>query len=282
MVKYDCFLPYERDYCVHRSCRADSRFSYRLYVPPAAFDDRVRVRLIVCVHGTGRQIETTLQHWAKFGQHHHCVILCPLFPAGVRGDRNVHGYKYIKEGDIRYDLVLLAMIEEISQFYGFDFDKFMLCGFSGGGHFSHRFLLLHPSKLIACSIGAPGSVTLIDEEQPWWLGIGDVETLFGIRLDYDALRQLVIHMAVGSEDLETWEIIHKPDSPYYLPGANDAGKTRPSRLQTLKHSFEAAGLNCVMEIMQGVAHDEMCYLKRAQIFFAQILELEVGKNRYMI
>jgi len=259
--------PYDQGYCFHRACEADPRFSYSLYVPASAFDKKTPPHLIVCIHGTGRQIERTLHNLGEFGRWHNCVILCPLFPAGIQGDRNIHGYKYIREGEIRYDLVLLAMIDEIARFYGFDFAKFMLCGFSGGGHFSHRFLLLHPARLIACSIGAPGSVTLIDEKQSWWLGVGDVASQFGIFIDYAALRQIVIHMAVGSADLETWEITHQPGSPYYRPGANDAGLTRPERLQRLKQSFEAAGLNCTMEIMPGIAHDEAYYINRVQEFF---------------
>ena len=32
----------------------------------------------------------------------------------------------------------------------------------GGGHFTHRFLMLQPKRLWAAAIGAPGSVTLLD------------------------------------------------------------------------------------------------------------------------
>ncbi len=262
--------PYDRGFTVHQSCIADPRFSYSLYVPPSALKRDAKTKLIVSIHGTGRQFEVSLRSLAQFARWNDCIVLCPLFPAGVLGDRNLHGYKYLIEGDIRYDQVLLAMIEEISYRYSLDFPKFMLCGFSGGGHFVHRFLLLHPSRLSACSIGAPGSVTLIDPSKPWWVGTRDVPEIFGIILDEEALRRVPIHMAVGSADLETWEITHSAGSRYYMDGANDAGDTRPERLYALKKSFETAGMRCTLETMIGAAHDEGCYIDRVQQFFAQI------------
>jgi pimeloyl-ACP methyl ester carboxylesterase len=263
--------PYDTSFTVHEACLADPRFSYSLYVPPSALKAGSKTKLIVSIHGTGRQFENTLSSLAEFARWHDCIVLCPLFPAGVLGDRNINGYKYIVENDIRYDLVLIAMVEEIARRYGKDFSKFMLCGFSGGGHFVHRFLLLHPERLSACSIGAPGSVTLIDPARPWWVGTADIPDLFGLSLDIEALQRVPVHMAVGSVDLETWEIVHRPQSRYFMEGANDAGRTRPERLAALKTSFEAVGIACTMELMRGVSHDERHYIQHVQGFFAQIM-----------
>ncbi|MCX8999419.1 alpha/beta hydrolase [Rhizobiaceae bacterium BDR2-2] len=267
----DGMLPYDKGFTVHEACKADARFSYSLYVPPSALEAGSKPRLLVFIHGTGRRFDPALQALASFGRWNNCVIMCPLFPSGVRGDRNLHGYKYIREGDIRYDLVLLAMIDEMSERYAKDFSRFMLCGFSGGGHFAHRFLLLHPDRMSACSIGAPGSVTRLDPERSWWVGIKDVPSIFGITVDLERLRTVPVHMAAGSVDLETWEIMHRPQSAYFMDGANDAGETRPERLQALKTSFEAAGMRCQLEMIPGAAHDENAYLNAAQDFFAQII-----------
>ena len=79
---------------------------------------------------------------------------------GVLGDDNPEGFKYMREGDIRYDRVLLAMVDEVAQKLETRFDRFMMFGFSGGGHFVHRFFYLHPGRLLAASIGSPGAVTL--------------------------------------------------------------------------------------------------------------------------
>lgn len=264
--------PYDKGFTIHEACVSDPRFSYSLYVPDSAVARSARTKLIVAVHGTGRRFEDTLKTLAQFGRWKDCIILCPLFPAGVSGDRNIDGYKYLTEGELRYDRVLISMVEEVARRYQLDFSKFMLCGFSGGGHFAHRFLLLHPDRLSACSIGAPGSVTLIDADKPWWIGTKDVRELFGKSIDLDALKQVPLHLAVGSVDLETWQITHHPDSKYFMPGANDSGRTRPERLTALKNSLESHGIRCRFEMLPGSAHDEHRYFDRVQDFFAQIIE----------
>lgn len=263
--------PYDVGFTVHEACAADPRFSYSLFVPPSALESSVAPKLIVSVHGTGRQFERSLSSLAEFARANNCIVMCPLFSAGVSGDRNLHGYKYLIEGDIRYDLVLLAMIDEIASRYGKDFSKFALSGFSGGGHFVHRFLLLHPTRLSACSIGAPGSVTLIDPTKSWWVGTKNTEEVFGVPVDLPALRQVRVHMAVGDKDLETWEITHRPGGRYWMDGANAAGRTRPERLASLRKSFEDNGIDCAWSLMPGTGHDEIRFVEATKDFFMKVL-----------
>lgn len=258
--------PYDLGITVHAASQADPRFSYSLYVPSSAVEPGSRPQLIVAVHGTGRNFEETLQSLADFARWHNCIVLCPLFPAGVRGDRNLHGYKYLIEGDIRYDKVLIDMIDEVAARYDRDFSRFVLAGFSGGAHFVHRFLLLHPERLLAAAIGAPGSVTLLDQTRRWWVGTADFEALFGKPIALDAIRKVNIHMSVGAVDLETWEINHKPGAAYWMEGANDAGLTRPERLKALKTSFEQHDIPATFNLMNGAAHDERRYYNELKDF----------------
>ena len=99
-------------------------------------------------------------------------------PVGVRGDGARSGYKYMAEGDIRYDRVLLDMVAEVAAKYDQDWSRFAVFGFSGGGHFAHRMAILHPDRLWAACIGAAGSVTLLDPDRDWWVGIRDLEQRF--------------------------------------------------------------------------------------------------------
>lgn len=251
--------------------RSDPRFSWCLYVPPDIHEPGPRPELIVSMHGTGRNVADYRNWFSEFGRWNRCVILAPLFPAGVRGDGDRDGYKYMLDGDIRYDRVVLDMVDEISERYGLSFPRFALWGFSGGGHFTHRFMLLHPQRLWAASIGAPGSVTLLDPERDWWVGTRDMHKLFGIAPDIDAMRQVAVHMVVGGADRETWEITHKPGAKRWMEGANDAGATRPDRLETLKRNFEALGIDVTLEIVPGVSHDGQRIAPRVQDFFARRL-----------
>ena len=257
--------------------RGDARFSYCLYVPPGFAAAATPPELIVAMHGTGRSFLEYRNAFAEFGRWNNCLILAPLFPVGVRGDGNRDGFKYMAEGDIRYDRVLLAMVDEIGEKYGRRFERFALFGYSGGGHFAHRFLMLHPDRLWAASIGAPGSVTLLDPTRDWWVGTRNVEARFGIRIDPDAMAQVPVQMVVGGADLETWEITHREGGRNWMPGANDAGRTRPERLDSLRRSFEAAGVTVRFDLVAGMAHDGLRAVETVKDFFAEILTAKRGQ-----
>ena len=253
------------------AAKADPRFHYCLYVPPKV-GEGAKVDLLVAVHGTGRTSFLDFRDgFAEFGRWNDCAVLCPIFPVGVLGDGNRSGYKYMAEGDIRYDEILLKMLDEVAAKYGQDWSRFAMFGFSGGGHFTHRFAILHPARLWAASIGAPGSVTLLDPNRDWWIGIRNIKQRFGIDFDAAALARVPMQMIVGEADLETWEITHKPGGTYWMDGANDAGRTRPERLQALKASFESAGVDVRFDLVPGVSHDRLKVLDRVKNFVADVL-----------
>ncbi len=237
------------------AARSDPRFSYCTYVPPHIAQAERPMELVVVMHGTGRAFVEYRDAFAEFARWNDCIILCPLFPVGVRGDGDRDAFKHLKEGEIRYDEVLLGMVAELEEKFGCDFSRFALFGYSGGGQFVNRFALLHPERLWGLSIGAPGSVTLLDADKDWWVGTRGMQERYGKALDLDALRRVAVHMVVGKADLETWEITHREGGKYYMPGCNDAGRTRPERLETLKRSFEAAGVKVDLDLVDNVPHD---------------------------
>jgi poly(3-hydroxybutyrate) depolymerase len=253
------------------ACKADPRFSSCLSVPPGFDDDPAGHVLVVVMHGTGRSMETYRDRFAAFAQYRKCVVLAPLFPIGPLGDGNPHGFKVLKEGDIRYDQVLLAMVDEVGAMLGTRFDKFMLFGYSGGGHFVHRFFYLHSDRLHAVSIGAPGAVTLLDDSKDWWVGTRNAQALFGRAVDIDAMRKVAVQLVVGAADIETWEINYAPGSVQYMDGINDTGRTRIERNTTLKRNLEQHGIACRQDIVPNVAHDGTKVLAYVQDFFSTVL-----------
>ena len=250
----------------------DPRFSYALYVPHRFSRlDHSQTRILVSVHGTGRMQALYRELFSEFAEYNNCIILAPLFPANILGDGNMSGYKYIQEGEIRYDRIVLGMIDEVAARYGVSGEKVMMFGFSGGGHFTHRFTILHPDRILAASIGAPGSVTLLDPEKPWWVGVGDCEEKFGITVDKAAFRNLPLHFVVGGADRETWEITFEPGDNYYVEGANDAGRDRGERIRSLAASFEKCGARTRLDILEGVAHDVVPVSQKTREFFYDVL-----------
>jgi hypothetical protein len=258
--------------------KADPRFAYCLYVPPI-ISGGAAPDLVVAMHGTGRDFVGYRDAFAEFGRWNNCIILAPLFPVGVLGDGNRDGFKYMREAGIRYDQALLDIVAEVGERYGQAFDRFALFGYSGGGHFTHRFLMLHPDRLWAACIGAPGSVTLLDPTRDWWVGTRNVQALFGAAIDTAALARVPVQMVVGSADLETWEITHRPGSRHWMPDANHAGNTRPERLASLKASFEAAGVAVRFDQVSNMAHDGMQAVPQVQTFLAEVLgQRRAGRN----
>ena len=75
-------------------------------------------------------------------------------------------------------------------------------------------------------------------------------------MNLEALRELPVHMIAGKADIETWEITHREGGKYYMPGANDAGRTR------IKVRFE---------LLDNVPHNGLACVGQVQEFFADAL-----------
>jgi poly(3-hydroxybutyrate) depolymerase len=242
--------------------QTDQRFSYCLYVPTAHQDETRRLPLVVIMHGTQRTAERYRTMFREFCEEHECVVVAPLFPAGIVEEGDLHGFKRILQHGIRYDNALLDIVDQVQARWRVDGSRFMLHGFSGGGQFAHRFAYLHPDRLSAVSIGAPGRVTRIDAANSWWLGTGDVKERFGIELDLEALRQVPVQMIVGAEDTATWEIAE--------PGIDAGGDTRVERLTTLRDNWEKHGIKVRFDLVEGMAHSGSTAIPHAQNFFADV------------
>ncbi len=252
------------------SSKSDPRIAYCLFVPPPSASGK-KPGLVVTIHGTGRNFMEYRDAFSAFGAANNMVVLAPLFPAGLRGDGNIDGYKYLIEDDIRYDLELLSLIDAVAEDTGCRADQFMIFGFSGGAHFVHRFLLVHPSRVSAAAIGAPGQVTLLDPEADWWVGVRDMQAQFGHPMDLDALRKVPVHLVIGGDDTETWEITHAPNSRYWRAEAARSGANRLERIKSLQRSLEAEGVKVRLDVIPGVKHESKAAMPLVQDFFASVL-----------
>jgi dienelactone hydrolase len=256
------------------AAQADQRASYCLYVPTSYEDDAAEpYPVVVAMHGTLRTFQAYRDGFADFAEANRAVVLAPLFPAGVGRAGDPDGYKFIEFEGIRYDELLLAILDEVAALYRLDVERVLLHGFSGGAHFAHRFLYLHPERLRAVSIGAPGAVTLLDFDRPWWIGVADVEERFGRAVDVDALRRVAVQTVVGELDTETWEITIPQGSWKWMPGANDSGVTRIDRIRALADSLEAAGIAVRRDVVPRIGHSGTKALGPVKEFFAEQLEL---------
>ena len=253
--------------------QADQRFSYCMYVPSGYNTRSDSLPVVVLQHGTGRRGPQYRDQFEDFAEANNAVILAPLFPAAIEDPDDLHNFKFIKFHDIRFDLILLGMIDEVATKLDIRTDRFLLHGFSGGGQFTHRFFYIHPDRLMGVSIGAPGRITLIDEDLPWWLGWKDMQKAIGISPKPELLPQVPVQMVVGSEDVETWEI-NNPGGSNWMDGAERAGRTRIERLRTLERNFRSHDIDVRFDLVPGVAHKSMLVLDPVKAFFRDVLAKE--------
>jgi len=249
---------------------ADSRFSFALFVPELP-PGSPPPGLLVTVHDSTRNHLDCATRFASFAQAHGLVVLAPLFPRHVLSDGQVDGYKFLREQDLRYDQLLHEMIDEATRRTGCDGSRFFLQGYSGGGQFVHRYLLTHPERLRAVSVGAPGVVTVPDEQLDWWAGVRNLESLFGRPFNPAMLCNVPIQLVVSDADTETWEIREQPPSRHWPVEADRLQSNRVDRLRVLHRALLGLGAHSQLSMMDGLRHGQgPCPASAlAQQFFAE-------------
>lgn len=225
-------------------CPSDPRFPYWVHVPDSYYEEEdPHYSLMVIIHGTGCAVENYLHCARQWADEHHVALLAPLFPSGavVRDDFNA--YKLLRSDGIQYDRILLAMIEDMTKRYdGIDAEKFFLFGHSGGGQFVNRFLFLHPQRLKACMIGAPGRPTFLNFEEDFFWGVQNFREVFDKELDLEAVREVPVLIAVGELDDK-----FIGESPY--------GTNRVARMMSLQRNLLQNGVKTVqLVIIPGIEH----------------------------
>ncbi|MBW6397680.1 alpha/beta hydrolase [Roseomonas sp. HJA6] len=231
---------------------ADPRFPYCLYVPRRRAPGPAP--LIVAVHGSDRRPEVLRTLHAPLCDRVGAVLLAPLFPIGSVAPDDEPGYKVCLFRGVRYDHALLAMVEDAARRVPIATDRFVMTGFSGGAQFALRFMLLHPHRLSAVSIGAPGYVTLLDPALPWWAGTGNFVATFDHEPDIAAIRKVSIQIVIGTKDTAL-DMIPLPQGDQRLRQAVAlAGETRIARSLSLEASLRASGCDPRVEHVEGAAH----------------------------
>lgn len=244
-----------------------------MYIPAAHYTTtpfpRHKLPLIVNVHGSLRRAERCRDTLIPLADTHGAAILAPLFPVGIDDPNDTQNYKFLRYRNIRYDLILLSMIDEVSvRWPGVETDKFYLAGYSGGGQFAARFFLLYPGRLLGVSIGAPGTVTRLDRRLKWPEGLGGVEEQFyGVSVDVEDLKFVrKVQLVVGEDD------VHPPGDGLWKWVAEQRSKLkvndrkvnesmvrslpiRTEALARLRDELLAVGVEVQYDIVPGAGHD---------------------------
>lgn len=193
------YLLYSKGRTAVFSCEADPRASFCLYIPSTHPVERLykgesignfdsTFPLVVLIHHAGLNGQSLRDDWSEWAENHQCVVLSPMFPYSFRGvsgntsslrsgldtvleltfakdDEFADYYKYMKDPDpsnpVRYDLLLLDMVETASREWGFiETDRFCLAGYSAGGQVSPQSLTCH-----LCDTPSRGAALILDQDR---------------------------------------------------------------------------------------------------------------------
>lgn len=237
------------------SSAAHPRFPFFTYVPMKAQLTGVDAApLVVTIHGSERNAYASRERFAAFAEANGCFVLAPLFPMDMSDSNPDEQYKYVYTPKVRFDLVVLDLIEEFSRLVGTRFGPLLLHGYSGGGQFVNRFLYLHADRVAAASIGAPGYVTLPDFERDWWCGIGGLEAVTGTRPDLAALARVPLHLMIGEQDSDPIDNYTPEEMGLTAEGYAAYGHNRMARLERLRDAYRALGADVSYDVVPGMAH----------------------------
>lgn len=226
--------------------RLDGRFGYLAHVPKGA---RRLLQTLVVIHGSDFKHELVCRYFAALAEETGCVVLAPLFAPAAGAHPDPNGFKLLRSSHADYDRVLLDMVDQAAERFGCARERFFLFGFSGGAQFAHRFFYVHPGRLHALSVAAPGMVTLIDPGRPAWVGTRGLGELCGNDLDLPQVQRVKVQLLVGSRDAQP-----------HVGGAgqelyNYAGTNRIERLRTLMVNYKLHGISVGHHEVAGAGHD---------------------------
>ncbi|MFC0106313.1 hypothetical protein [Kibdelosporangium aridum] len=84
------------------------------------------------------------------------------------------------------------------------------------------------------------------------------------------MRRVPVHMVVGSEDTDTFEI-NNPGESNWMNGCEKTGRTRVERLDTLRRNFESNGIKVTFDVVDGAGHSGSAVLPAVQEFFGSLI-----------
>lgn len=238
----------------------EPRCSYCVYVP-TSWTPETELSVLVAVHGTGRSVGELREGFIPFAERHRLIVVFPLFPVGIDDPDDVDAYKLLDARGIRFDLVLLDILEQVRFRWNARVESVLLCGHSGGGQFAHRFLYLHPDRVAAVAVGAPGGVTVLDDSLAWPEGTGDTRQRFGTTVDPGAVARVPVLLVIGADD----------DGRADLAAMGDHGHNRPEQLDRLEESLTRHGAAVAKVVVPGVGHSAAGTRPPVTEFFARLL-----------
>lgn len=230
-----------------------------------------------------RRVAQAQTAFAKLG----VSVLMPVFPR-PRSDWKIYTHALDRDSMLtdkaeyrRFDLQLIAMIDHARKRFeknGVKVDRRVLIyGFSAAGMFSDRFAFLHPDRVKAAAVGAPGGWPIApvadfkDKALRYPLGVADIKAVSGKKVDLKELRKVSFLVFMGDKD----DNDSLPFADGYEPEDKELafslfGPTPISRWETSKQLYKESGLDAEFKLYPETPHKvTMAMIEDITAFFAK-------------
>lgn len=203
-----------------RSCRACPEARYFLALPQAVSRNTA---VLVTVHGISRNAREHARTFARYCNRLGWAVVAPLFTRSAFARYQQLGFDRDRSRP-RPDLALNAILDEVTELTGARTDRHYMFGFSGGGQFVQRYSMVHPGRVAAAALGAPGWYTFPDPDAPFPRGLRIDPTSTGFMLAPEMAQRIPTAVFVGERD------VARDDSLNMAPKIDrQQGRTRPER-----------------------------------------------------
>ena len=248
------------------------QWPYYLYVPSAIDSSHI----LVITNNTGYasddfsvhdQAAQSLVNWKKsLAKYLGCPLLVPVFPrpynfqeAGYTHALDEVSLSATSTDYYRLDLQLIAMIEDAINRLNereINFEgTILMWGSSASGMFANRFTALHPERVKAAAIGAPGGWPIAPiakyegVELNYPIGIADLFQLVGYSFDLENFKNTPLYFYLGDQDTND-------ALPYNETLNTYINSTTPvSRWPIAEEIYNSVGCNCEFVLYPGVGHE---------------------------
>jgi poly(3-hydroxybutyrate) depolymerase len=216
-------------------------------------------RIVFVMHGHHRSAEGYRNDWAKHADHYGFMVLAPLFDLEQWG----HGqYTYAsvvtKSGKIRNPAkwsfsVIEHLFDAVKEATGNTTPRYYIWGFSEGGQFVHRFVLMMPGARYAKAVvGTPGWYTMprFDVQFPYGLR-GSPVTPASLKVSLG--RNVVLLLGDADTDPNHEELLKTPEAEAQGPHRVSRGKKFFQELQRAAAALKTP-LGWRILMVPGAAH----------------------------
>lgn len=260
-------------------------YPYYLYVPKTmraeAGKNKKNRTLLVIPNNTGKpdddlsiheaDVKRKIAQNAKVADRLGVAVLMPVFPRSAT-DWKIYTHALDRDAlltgkkeFVRLDLQLVRMIDDArtrlkKEKLNFE-RRVLMTGFSASAMFVNRFAFLHPKRVKAAAVGAPGGWAMAPVASfggkllPYPIGTGDFETAAGGKFDLKSLRRVALLMFLGEAD--------DNDSVVFRDGYEKTdedlicalfGKTPVERWRVSEKLYRDNGLNAEFKLYPHVKH----------------------------